>query len=226
MTPTDQTAEILLCRLRRGTMLTAVGRISGMGTVFILHIFLARTLETSEYAMFVLVWSWTTLFSLIGIFGLSTLACRYLAESFAKGDLRRARQTLRQITSLSAASIVASALLGALLLQLVPAAWFPLPTTSATAVAVWIALLAVSQIQAEMFRGIHHLFAASLFGGMSGGLVSNLAVLVMLATWSCFWPLSVKTLIWVIYLALGFKCVVRATSADGHREAKADQSLC
>ena len=60
-------------RLRSGALWTMAGRSAGMASVFGVHVVLARGLGVEPYAAFVLAWSWSTLFGMLGMFGLNTL---------------------------------------------------------------------------------------------------------------------------------------------------------
>jgi O-antigen/teichoic acid export membrane protein len=72
----------------------------------------------------------------------------------------------------------------------------PSLASHAAPIAVWIVLLAFSQIIAEAFRGIHDLRAASLLAGISGGLLANIQFLVAIVVLDQLGALTYSSTIW------------------------------
>lgn len=169
-----QADHSLVRRLRQGGLWTFSGRTTGMAMVMVTHIVLARIMPTAEFATFVLASSVVVCFSRAAMFGLNTLVCRYIAEGFGVDDPERSRQALRLTARIGAMTIAGVGLGSWWLIRLVADGIFNLPALrqSAGLIALWIMLLAMSQILAEIFRGLHELGLASILGGVSGGLAS------------------------------------------------------
>lgn len=171
-------------RLRIGAMWVVLSRSLGVGVTMLVNVVLARWLSPSDFGSFLLLSSLLALASLLAMFGLNTALVRYVAESLGNQDVARARRSLRLILAVAAVSISSGAGLTALGLSLansrllgLPAftGLVPLATTS-------LVLLAVLQLIAEACRSLHDMRLASLFsGGQTGGLLSNLLFLVMIA---------------------------------------------
>ena len=197
-------------RLRSGALWTLIGRSAGMGTVFAVHVVLPRGLGADSYAAFVLAWSIATLLSMLGMFGLNTLGCRYLSESFAVNDSGRAIRALTIIGTLAAFAVAISAALGAVLTSRFVPSWFGAPELAdvALAVAVWIVLLAVTQLMAELLRGLHNLFAASLLSGVAGGLLSNSIFLILLLVIGAHQELNLSVVVMAVVASLVVQLVV------------------
>ncbi len=201
------TSNYLAQRLRSGAVWTLIGRSAGMGTVLAVHVLLPRNMGAASYAAFVLAWSLATLLSMVGMFGLNTLGCRYLSESFAVNDRRRAIRALSIIVILAAVAVTGSSVVGALLTSRFVPVWFGAPELAKVAlgVAVWIVLLSVTQLMAELLRGLHNLCAASLLSGVAGGFLSNsvlLCLLLIIGTWH-------KTDLSVVVLAVNVSLVIQ-----------------
>ncbi len=188
----SQADHSLVRRLRQGGLWTFSGRTTGMAMVMATHIVLARIMPTAEFATFVLASSVVVFFSRAAMFGLNTLVCRYLAESFGVKDPERARHALRWTVRIGAVSIASMGLVGWWLLHLLGDGLFHLPglRESAGLIALWIMLLAISQILAEIFRGLHDLGMASILGGVSGGLASSTLFLLGIGLTSLLIPIG------------------------------------
>ena len=171
----SQPDHFLVRRLRQGGLWTFSGRTTGMAMVMATHIVLARIMPTAEFATFVLASSFVVFFSKTAMFGLNTLVCRYIAEGFGVKDPERSRQALRWTVRIGAVTIASAGLGSWWLIRLLGDGLFHLPglRESAGLIALWIMLLAMSQILAEIFRGLHDLGMASILGGVSGGLASS-----------------------------------------------------
>ncbi len=168
-------------RLQRGGMWVVSGRSLGMLVVFASDWVFARTLASGQYAAYVHALALVTISSLVAMFGLHMLVCRVMAASFAVGDGRGAGRSLRRILCIAAVTIVGTgSILGGSLPYLARTILNrPALGDAAVFIAIWVSCLAASQILAETFRGLHNLFAASLFGGVSGGLVANASLLLL-----------------------------------------------
>lgn len=162
-------------RLRQGSVWTLTGRTTGMAVVMVTYVVLARTMPTTEFATFVLASSVVVFLSKLAMFGLNTFVCRYIAEGFGVGDAARSRRALYLAVRIGIVSITVAGFGGWFLIRVFEGLFVDMPglRRSAGVVALWIALLAISQILAEVFRGLHDLRTASVLTGVSGGLASN-----------------------------------------------------
>lgn len=166
-------------RLRRGGAWIFAGRSLGMATLFLIVVFLARTLSTDDFASYVVTASVVTLLGVVGTMGLNQLVCRRIAYFLAWGDVSAAGRTTRHLTALG---FVATWVTAGAYLCIAPtlASWLACPALSqyAPLIALWVMLLAWSQIIAEAYRGIHDLRAAGMLAGISGGFLANFQFLV------------------------------------------------
>ena len=161
-------------RLRRGGIWVFLGRSMGMGTVFAITVLLAKNLNDASFANYVVTASLVTLTGMMAMFGLNYLMCRMIAAAFASdGEVDPKQIALRiGVTSFVTISAIGGVFffISKFIFNLMGAeALIP----HVPAITCWIVLLSLSQIVAETFRGLHHLFAASLLAGVSGGLLAN-----------------------------------------------------
>ena len=196
-------------RLRRGGIWTLVCRSGGIVAVMTVHILLARSLTAEDFGAFVIASSLAVCFSMLAMFGLNTLLCRYVAESLAVDSPRRAALGVWLSIRIGAVSLLVAAIAGGTCAHLLGEYGFDMPQLSrvSVAVAVWILLLAAGQMIAELFRGLHHLFAASALGGVTGGLVSNFLFLALLAVAAARGELSFDAAVMLV-LPASFAAVV------------------
>jgi O-antigen/teichoic acid export membrane protein len=116
--------------------------------------------------------------------GLNTALVRYVAESLGHQDLARARSSLRMVAAVAAVSVTSVACLTALALSLMDTRLLGLPVTAGLIpmAVTSLVLLAVLQLIAEACRSLHEIRLASLLsGGQTGGLLSNLVFLLLIA---------------------------------------------
>lgn len=170
----------LLNRLRSGGVWVVAGRTAGMASVLVSLMFLTRAIGPGDFAAYVLAGSIVSLFSMAAMFGLNTLVCRYISESFAVGDAGRAKHATKCVVQLGLLTVATTGLIAWLALRLCGSTFFNLPALEehAALIAIWVMLLAISQLIAEAFRGLHDLRMAGILAGVSGGLLSNVFFLV------------------------------------------------
>ena len=199
----------LLNRLRSGGAWVIIGRTAGMATVLASFMFLARSTDKANFAAYVLASSIVSLFSMAAMFGLNTLICRYVSESFGVGDAARAAKAIQQVIKIAAVSIGLVAAVAYCVLRYFAADLFSMPVLAEYAgmLTAWIVLLAISQLIAEAFRGLHDLRMAGMLAGVSGGLVANLAFLVGMFIASFFMPITFRTIVIGSIASLMFACV-------------------
>ena len=162
-------------RLRRGSVWIVIGRSLGMAIVFLNMVLLAKWLPKSEFSAHVVTISIVTLSSVAAMLGLNFMVCRLVAAYRGVGDTEKANKSVRLIFMIGATSSAVVAIAVGTGCHLFAERWFDRQPIANMAVwiGVWIFLLAISQIIAETYRGLHNLFAAALLAGVSGGLVSN-----------------------------------------------------
>lgn len=175
-------SDDLADRMRSGARWVVATRVLGITVTLALNVVLARTLAPADFGRFTMLMS---LIALVGFFctlGLSNAVVRFVAESVAQGDRSRARQVLGQGYRLVLiATLVVSLTVMAAWHWL--ASWLSLPESGmAPLIGLNIGLLALIQLTSESLRGLHELRVASVMsGGQTGGLLSNLLLLVLLA---------------------------------------------
>ena len=199
----------LLNRLRSGGAWVIIGRTVGMATVLGSFMFLARATDKANFAAYVLASSIVSLFSMAAMFGLNTLVCRFISESFGTGDAVRAGKAVRYVATISAVSISVVAAVAWFALRYFAAEIFSMPVLSEYAglITVWIVLLAISQLIAEAFRGLHDLRMAGMLAGVSGGLVASLFFLIGMFVASFFMTITFGTIVVGSVAALLLACL-------------------
>jgi O-antigen/teichoic acid export membrane protein len=171
-------------RLRWGAVCVVLSRSLGVGVTMLVNVVLARWLSPEDFGSFLLLSSVLALASLLAMLGLNTALVRYVAESLGNQDFARARRSLKLVTAVAAVSVTSVACLTALGLSLVNTRVLGLPSVAGLVpmAVTSLVLLAVLQLIAEACRSLHEIRLASLFsGGQTGGLLSNLLFLLMIA---------------------------------------------
>ena len=134
----------------------------------LINVILVKVLSPDEMGSFFLTHSMVTIFSLVAQFGLPQLIVRLIAEGLATGNMPRIKSDIclaliiACITCLITSSCVA----------LFAGDWVaihvfnsPLITTAIGIASFWFVALTLQVIFVEVFRGLHDLKMASLFGG-------------------------------------------------------------
>ena len=175
----------MLARLRRGSIWIVIGRSLGMAIVFVNMVLLAKWLPKSDFSAHVVTISVVTLSSVAAMLGLNFLACRLVSAHRAIEDYKGANRSALVIFNIGLVSSLLVASVVGLGCWWLGASWFSRPEIANMSawIAVWIFMLAISQIIAETYRGLHNLFAAALLAGVSGGLIAN--ALFMIGIVSC-----------------------------------------
>jgi O-antigen/teichoic acid export membrane protein len=171
-------------RLGTSAVWVILGRSLGVAVTTLLNIVLARWLSHEDFGSYLLLTSALGFASVMAMFGLGAALVRFVCESLGRGDVERARHSLRLALSVAAVTIVAVAVAaGAALaygndstLQLPASPWL-VPIVVASLV-----MLAALQLLAEGCRSLQEMRLATLFsGGQTGGLLSNILFLVLIA---------------------------------------------
>jgi O-antigen/teichoic acid export membrane protein len=179
-----QDAQPLQGRLRRGAAWVILARVAGIGVTMLVNIVLARWLSPDEFGDFLLLCNIMSLASVLAMMGLNVALVRFISESLGQGDVARARECLRLVLALAVVTTTSVAGLAALAMSYLGTTILGLPDVPRLVpmAVTGLVLLTVLQLMAEACRGLHELRLASLFsGGQSGGLLSNLLLLMLLA---------------------------------------------
>ncbi len=154
-------------------------RVAGILVTLLINVQMARWLSPDDFGSFALMSSAIAFASGLAGLGLSAGVVRFLPESLAVGNFRRASDTLRWSWLLT---LLGWAFFGTLTVCLWP--WLcallglPVGLRFALIAAVSLGLLGCVQLTSESLRGLHDLRLASLLsGGQTGGLLSNVALL-------------------------------------------------
>jgi len=171
-------------RLRLGAAWVIFGRSLGIGVTMLVNIALARWLTPEEFGSFLLLSSVLALATLLAMLGLDAAIVRFVPESLGKGDVARARHAMTLVLGMATVTISGVAALAALVLAYFDATLLGLPAVPGLVpmAVTGLVLLAVIQLSAEACRSLHELRLASLFsGGQTGGLLSNILFLTLIA---------------------------------------------
>ena len=171
-------------RLRAGAAWVVVGRFLGIAVTMLVNVVLARALTPGEFGEFLVISSVLGSASLLAMLGMNSAVVRFVSASVGIGDLARARQALRLV---SLATIVGVACIGglfAIVLSFLDTKLIGLSAFSGLVpmLVASLMLLALLQFVAEACRSLQELKLASLLsGGQTGGLLSNLLFLTLIA---------------------------------------------
>jgi O-antigen/teichoic acid export membrane protein len=179
-----QPKQPLQGRLRLGAAWVILGRSSGIGITMLVNMLLAHWLSPEEFGDFLLLSSVLALASVLATVGLNTAIVRFVSESMGRGDIARARQAMRLVMAVAAVTISGVAALAALAMAYFDTSVLGLPADPGLVpmAVTALVLLAMLQLIAEACRSLHELRMATLFsGGQTGGLLSNLVFLVLIA---------------------------------------------
>jgi O-antigen/teichoic acid export membrane protein len=171
-------------RLRLGATWVILGRTLGIGVTMLLNVALARWLSPEDFGSFLLLNSLFALASLLSMLGLNTAMVRFVSESLGQGDADRARRAMWLVTAVAAVTITSTAGLTALAMSYYGTELLGLPAVPSIVpmVVAGLVLLAMLQLTAEACRSLHEFRLASLFsGGQTGGLLSNILFLMLIA---------------------------------------------
>lgn len=171
-------------RLKKGAAWVLLARTSGIGVTMLCNIALARWLAPDAFGSFLLLSSLLALGAMLAMLGLNAAVIRFVSHSLGEGDFDAARQALRMIITVAVVGITAVSGLTAIVLSYTDTGFLGLPSAPLLIplVIAGLACLALLQFIAEAFRSLHELRLASLFsGGQTGGLLSNVLFLVILA---------------------------------------------
>lgn len=178
--------------LASGFVWTIVGRVVGVGMLFLSTAWLARNLSPVELGAWLLANNILSVFCLLAMAGTNRTVVRFLAERFIDEDYGGGQRLLGRVAGVvTVSSLLVSALLAAML-WFVGYRFLQVPMTAPLiGLAVIVLLLrTVQQLLAEVFRGFHDLPHASLHSGPTGSALSNTVFLALLLVVGVWGPLS------------------------------------
>jgi O-antigen/teichoic acid export membrane protein len=188
--------------MRVGAAWVVGSRILGILATLVAQIALARLLPPAEFGGFTLLVSVAAFAGGVAAMGLNGAMMRFVPESLAQGNPRRAADALRMGYGLA---VLGWMIVGAAVVISWPQLtnWLGLPAYGSLLLFVVGSLgaLALMNLTADSLRSLHELrFASLLSGGQTGGLLSNLLFLVVFAGVSIF---VTPTLKMALYVSVG-----------------------
>jgi O-antigen/teichoic acid export membrane protein len=172
---------------KRRTLGAIVGRGAGLVSTFLLNYVIARLLLPADFGDFQLLLTLLLPMSWIATAGLYAAAVRVLGEVQAQQGTAAAVGTARQLLRVAAVSTLAMTPVLGSLLVIGARVGFPVPNDLGVlgAFTVAIGLIALQQVVAEVFNGLHEVRITAFFtGGMMAGPITTLLFLVALVAWS------------------------------------------
>jgi O-antigen/teichoic acid export membrane protein len=178
--PPVPVARSISARLLSGGLWSLASRGLAIGAGFAVNVLLTRLLSPHEVGAYFLIYSMVAASSAIAMLGLNFSIVRLVAESLSLNQPGRAKGAIFSTLAIVVAAIV---LLDGLLIT-VTSPWLNEHVFMGGGrhivwlSAAWIAVFTLQLISAEVFRGMHDIRNASIFGGM---LISILGALFFLA---------------------------------------------
>jgi O-antigen/teichoic acid export membrane protein len=163
---------------------TILGRCLTVGTALILTAMLARLLSPTEVGSWLLINNMLSLLCLLAMGGTNRSIVRFLAQNGVDQRCHESIALIKKMTGM----VFTSLLLTSVVLVCFLIFWgqrFLQIEITATIVVATVALLFLRTFQqssAEVFRGLHDIRSASLHAGTTGSGLSNLVLIVMVAT--------------------------------------------
>jgi O-antigen/teichoic acid export membrane protein len=177
-------------------------RVAGAFLAVGLNALLARLLSPAELGAYFLVSSVVAVGVMIAQFGLPKAALRFVAEGLTAGRTDRVRATVRAslLAGLAGGALVGLSLnlgVGNFIANRVFDS--PLMYGAMGVAALWVVVLSVQGILAEIFRGFHDIRWASVFGGPFTSL-ATVAILALI--WAIGVPADLRSVVLVSALAV------------------------
>lgn len=191
-------------RLLSGGMWGFVGRAATVLIGFVSNALLARLLSPQDLGTYFLALSIVTLGAVIGSLGLNQAGVRFLAASMGLSQFRRARGVVRLVIALGLLGALGIGTTYALLGGLVGRV-FESPALVAVSglIAGWAAVATVQGLLSEIFRGLHDIRLATVFGSLTSGNGLVPGVLLIACLVSMWWVRGEASLALVMFLAAG-----------------------
>ncbi|WP_158904642.1 oligosaccharide flippase family protein [Burkholderia sp. L27(2015)] len=182
MTQTLPASRSISARLLSGGLWVLASRALAIAAGFAVSVLLTRMLTPHEVGSYFLIYSLVAASSAIAMLGLNFSIVRLIAESLSINQPGRAKGAIFMTFALVAGALI----LIAAVLIIAPGTWL---TTHVFGLAgphliwlsaAWIAVFTLQLIVAEMFRGLHDIRFASIFGGLVISVLGALFFLMCL----------------------------------------------
>lgn len=163
---------------------------------------LARLLSPGELGAYFLALSAVTFFALLGSLGLERAVVRFVAESLGLDQFHRARRVVGIVCVVGLLGASGVGLAYIFLGRFIGDSLFHAPALTAVTgmVAGWVVVMTLQSLLSETFRGFHDIRLATLFGGLTTGVL-------LTGSLSLLWLFEGQaTLATVILLAAGSGC--------------------
>ncbi len=171
-------------RLMSGGLWAFGSRLATAFTAFATTFLLARLLSPQDLGAYFLAFSVVSVGSLVGLLGMDQAVVRLMAESIDMKQFERARSVLGKVLGLGGLGALGVGIAYLLFGRIVETHVFRAPTLVAVTwlVALWIMVVALQLLMAEVFRGLHDIRLASIFFSLGNGVVltASLGVLWLL----------------------------------------------
>lgn len=177
--------ESLLKRFASSALLVLVSRVMAFGAIFGFNALLARALTPSEFGIFILLFSFLVLISLLSNGGLNIAVVKLIAEAQdAKGNSTDRVSTTTLLKELIPVVVIASIAFATLAFFLVSNWLASVGVGNSNLIAFLFAMSALLRalhlMLAESARGFHDRIWSNLFGSIAGGPLPHLVFLVLL----------------------------------------------
>jgi O-antigen/teichoic acid export membrane protein len=191
------------------------GKIGATTIGLVTNSVLARLLTTQEFGVYFLAFSIVAVGAVLGSLGLPKTVLRFVAENMTLGQPGRAQRAIYTALGLGVLGAFGASLAYFFIVgDLVGRYLFD----SSALVAVigltagWMAISAMQEIMAEVFRGFHDIRMATLFGGLAtGGRSAGLIMRIML--------LACLVLLWLTIEHTDVRTVMLASLGSGAASA-------
>jgi O-antigen/teichoic acid export membrane protein len=174
--PAKNAPNAIVARLRSGGAWAFLGKVLSIVLGLLINALLARMLPAAQMGAYFFTLSLLVFFVVFSQFGFHQSIIKLLAQA----RVSAAHGALGPLTRTCLLMGAASCLVGALALYLgldLVAGNFPQVLAHRFEISLWLFALAFGGVLAAMFRGLHDIRSATLFGGLLGALVLLLLLL-------------------------------------------------
>lgn len=166
-------------RVRRGGFWAILGRGGTAFFGFITSALMARLLSPEEFGVYILAFSLVTLGAIVGQVGLDRTVIKLIASAMAKGDLSRSKNIIDVVliwggfTSLAVAVILYFGIGEWVVKDILNASTL---VVSLNWISLWIVVLIIETLIANIFRGFHNIKLTVTFSGLARGAFLSLVL--------------------------------------------------